>query len=196
MRSEAALKGPKVNAPLNLLADRPMVDATAVLAAALAALFVAVTSPAGVALPARVRGHSQPGGARIPGTSFELAPTVAAGAMAALLQSHRDATFAQRFAETLARTDTASRAAPGYGQTGPLMAEVLAVCSTGLAKRTDEMQTGAPALPMDAALVALEASLAAQFRPEEVKRVLVCFKNPATLAAMPIRDFMALLVRL
>jgi len=173
-----------------------MVDATAVLAAALAALFVAVTSPAGVALPARVRGHSQPGGARIPGTSFELAPTAAAGAMAALLLSHRDATFAQHFAETLAQADAASRAAPGHGQTGPLMAEVLAVCGTGLAKRTDEMQTSAPALPMDAALVALAASLAHQFRPEEVKRVLACFENSDALAAMPVSDFVALLVRL
>lgn len=116
--------------------------------------------------------------------------------MAALLQSHCDATFAQRFAETLAQADAASRAAPGYGQTGPLMAEVLAVCGTVFAMSAYEMQTSAPALPMDAALVALEASLATQFRPEEVKRVLAWFEQPSALAAMPVRDFMALLVRL
>ena len=166
------------------------------LASALAAMLAAVNSGAGVALPERVRGHSQPGGARIPGTSFELAPTAAAGAMVALLQDYRDATFAQRFAETLAQVDAASRVAPSHGQTGPLMEEVLVVCGTGFAMSAYEMQTSAPALPMDAALAALAASLAAQFRPDEAQRVLACFEQPSALAAIPVRDFMALLVRL
>ena len=173
-----------------------MVDATAVLAAALAAALAAVNSSAGATLPERVRGQSQPGGARIPGTSFELAPAAAAAAMAALLQGYGDAAFVQRFAETLAQADAASRAAPGHGQTGPLMGEVLAVCGTGFAMSAYEIQTSAPALPMDATLAALAASLAAQFRPDEARRVLACFANPVALAAMPVRDFMALLVRL
>jgi len=173
-----------------------MVDATAVLAAALAAALAAVNSSAGATLPERVRGQSQPGGARIPGTSFELAPAAAAAAMAALLQGYGDAAFVQRFAETLAQADAASRAAPGHGQTGPLMGEVLAVCGTGFAMSAYEIQTIAPALPMDATLAALAASLAAQFRPDEARRVLACFEQPGALAAMPVRDFMALLVRL
>jgi hypothetical protein len=116
--------------------------------------------------------------------------------MAALLQDYLDATFAQRFAETLAQADAASRVAPGHGQTGPLMEEVLAVCGTGFAMSANEMQTSAPALPMDAALAALAASLAAQFRPDEAQRVLAWFEQPSALAAIPVRDFMALLVRL
>jgi hypothetical protein len=178
MRSEAALN--------ELLA----------LAAALAALLAAVNSAAGATLPEQVRGQSQPGGARIPGTSFELAPAAAAEAMVALLQDYRDATFAQRFAETLAQADAASRAAPGHGQTGPLIAEVLAVCSTGLARPTDEMHSTALVPPMEAALAELATSLITQFRPDEANRVLACFANPVALAAMPVRDFMALLVRL
>jgi hypothetical protein len=116
--------------------------------------------------------------------------------MVALLQDYRDATFAQRFAETLAQADAASRAAPSHGQTGPLMEEVLVVCGTGFAMSAYEMQTSAPALPIDAVLAALAASLAAQFRPDEAQRVLACFENPQALAAMPVRDFIALLVRL
>ena len=185
-----------MNAPLNLLSDRPMVEATAVLAAALAALFVAGTSPAGIALPARVRGHSQPGGARIPGTSFELAPTVAAGAMAALLERHCDATFAQRFAETLAQADAASRAAPGYGQTGPTMTEVLALCGVAAAPSPSTAGSAVPAHTLASAVGALASAMRPQFRADEEQRVLACFEQPSALAAMPVRDFMALLVRL
>ena len=76
------------------------------------------------------------------------------------------------------------------------MEEVLVVCGTGFAMSAYEMQTSAPALPMDAALAALAASLAAQFRPDEAQRVLTCFEQPGVLAGMPVRDFMALLVRL
>ena len=182
--------------PLSAPTAEPTSGSLAVLAAALAALLAAVNSAASATLPERVRGQSQAGGARIPGTSFELAPAAAAEAMVALLQDYRDATFVQRFVETLARTDAASRAAPGHGQAGPLMEEVLVVCGTGFAMSAYEMQTSAPALPMDAALAALAASLAAQFRPDEAQRVLACFVNPVALAAMPVRDFMALLVRL
>jgi hypothetical protein len=42
------------------------------------------------------------------------------------------------------------------------MEEVLVVCGTGFAMSAYEMQTSAPALPMDAVLAALAASLAAQ----------------------------------
>jgi hypothetical protein len=182
MRSEAALN--------ELLA----------LAAALAALLAAVNSAAGATLPEQVRGQSQPGGARIPGTSFELAPANAAAAMVTLLQGcgagHDDGPFVPRLAETLAQADAASRAAPGHGQTGPLIAEVLAVCSTGLARPTDEMHSTALVPPMEAALAELATSLITQFRPDEANRVLACFANPVALAAMPVRDFMALLVRL
>ena len=168
----------------------------AALAAALAALLAAVNSAAGAMLPEQVRGQSEPGGARIPGTSFELVPGSAAAAMVTLLNGCGDVPFVQRLAETIAQADAASRVAPGHGQIGPLMEEVLAVCGTGFAMSAYEMQTSAPALPMDAALAALAASLAAQFRPDEARRVLACFANPVALAAMPVRDFMALLVRL
>ncbi len=145
-----------------------------------------MNSSAGATLPERVRGQSQPGGARIPGTSFELAPAAAAVAMAALLQGYGDAAFVQRFAETLTHKDSASRVAPGYGQDGPLMAEVLAVCMPPSVAAPDDV----------APLVALASALQFQFRPEEAQRVLACFENPAGLVAMPVRDFMALLVRL
>lgn len=116
--------------------------------------------------------------------------------MVALLQDYRDATFTQRFAETLAQADAASRVAPGHGQIGPLMGEVLVVCGTGLAKATDETQSTALVPPMEVALAELATSLVIQFRPDEAQRVLACFEQPGALAAMPVRDFMALLVRL
>ena len=164
----------------------PTSGSLAVLAAALAALLAAVNPAASAALPERVRGHSEPGGARIPGTSFELTPAAAAAAMAALLQGYGDAAFVQRFAETLAHKDAASRVAPGYGQDGPLMAEVLAVCMPPSVAAPDDV----------APLVALASALQFQFRPEEAQRVLACFENSDAFAAMPVRDFIALLVRL
>ena len=164
----------------------PASSSLAVLAAALAAALAAVNSSAGATLPERVRGQSQPGGARIPGTSFELAPAAAAAAMAALLQDYGDAVFVHRFAETLAHKDAVSRAAPGHGQDGPLMAELLVVCVPPSVSAPDDV----------APLAALASALQFQFRPEEAQRVLACFKNPDALAAMPVRDFIALLVRL
>ena len=168
----------------------------AVLAAALAALLAAVNSAAGAALPERVRGQSQAGGARIPGTSFELAPAAAAEAMVALLQDYRDATFAQRFAETLAQADAASRVAPGHGQIGPLMEEVLAVCGVAPAPSPSQADGAVPAHTLASAVGALASAMRPQFRTDEAQRVLACFEQPGALAAMPVRDFMALLVRL
>ena len=182
--------------PLSALTGEPASSSLAVLAAALAALLAAVNSTVGTTLPERMRGRSQPGGARIPGTSFELAPSIAAQAMTELLQGYGDATFAQRFAERLAQKDAASRVATGFGETGPLMAEVLAVCGTGFAMSADATRSAVLVLPHDVALTALTTSLATQFRPEEAKRVLACFENPQALSAMPVRDFIALLVRL
>lgn len=188
MRSEAAVNGPATPHE--------------VLAAALGALLKAVSGPVGNELPSTLRGHSQPGGARIPGTSFEATPSSAAEAMAALLQGHGDAAFVQRFAETLAQQDAASRAAPGHGHDGPQMAEVLAVCapwSIQLAPNGSGVAAGpepASALGDVAPLAALASALQFQFRPEEARRVLACFENPDTLAARPVRDFIALLVRL
>ena len=157
-----------------------------VLAAALGALLKAVNGPVGGELPSTLRGHGQPGGARIPGTSFEATPASAAQAIAVLLQSYGDAAFVQRFAETLAQHDAASRAAPGHGHDGPLMAEVLAVCVPPSVSVPDDV----------APLAALASALQLQFRPEEAQRVLACFENPQALSAMPVRDFIALLVRL
>ena len=166
------------------------------LVSALAAMLAAVNSGAGVALPERVRGHSQPGGARIPGTSFELAPTAAAGAMVALLQDYRDATFAQRFAETLAQVDAASRVAPSHGQTGPLMEEVLVVCGVAAAPSPSQADGAMPAHTLASAVGELGSALRHQFKPDEAQRVLTCFEQPGVLAGMPVRDFRALLVRL
>jgi len=66
------------------------------------------------------------------------------------------------------------------------MAELLAVCVPPSASAPDDV----------APLAALASALQFQFRPEEAQRVLACFENPAGLAAMPVRDFIALLVRL
>ena len=172
--------------PVNEQGEQSVAERSAVLAATLAALLAAVNTEAGAVLPARLRGHSQPGGARIPGTSFEATPASAAEAMAALWQGHGDTAFVQRFAETLAQQDAASRAAPGHGHDGPLMAEVLAVCVPPSVSVPDDV----------APLAALASALQLQFRPEEAQRVLACFENPQALAAIPVRDFIALLVRL
>ena len=168
----------------------------AALADALAALLAAVNSAASAALPEQMHGRGQPGGARIPGTSFELAPAAAAEAMVALLQDYRDATFAQRFAETLAQVDAASRVAPGHGQIGPLMEEVLAVCGVAPAPSPSTAGSAAPAHTLASAVDALASAMRPQFRTDEAQRVLACFEQPGALAAMPVRDFMALLVRL
>ena len=100
--------------------------------------------------------------------------------------SHDDGPSVQRLAKTLAQADAASRAAPGHGQTGPLMEEVLAVCGVA----------AAPANTLASAVGALASAMRPQFRTDEAQRVLACFEQPGVLAAMPVRDFMALLVRL
>ncbi len=182
--------------PLSTPTAEPTSGSLAVLAAALAALLAAVNSAAGAKLSEGVRGQSQTGGARIPGTSFELAPAAAAEAMVALLQDYRDATFAQRFAETLAQADAASRVAPGHGQTGPLMEEVLAVCGVVVAPSPSTAGSAVPAHTLSSAVDALASAMRPQFRADEAQRVLACFEQPGALAAMPVRDFMALLVRL
>ncbi len=172
----------------------------AALAAALAALLAAVNSAAGATLPEQVRGQSEPGGARIPGTSFELAPASAAAAMVTLLHrcgtGHDDGPFVQRLAETIAQADAASRAAPGQGQIGPLMEEVLAVCGVAAAPSPSQADGAVPAHTLASAVGALASSMQPQFRTDEAQRVLACFEQPGALAAMPVRDFMALLVRL
>ena len=172
----------------------------AALAAALAALLAAVNSAAGAMLPERVRGQSQAGGARIPGTSFELAPAAAAEAMVTLLHrcgtGHDDGPFVQRLAETIAQADAASRVAPGHGQTGPLMEEVLAVCRAAAAPSLAQAGGAVPAHTLASAVGALASAMRPQFRTDEAQRVLACFEQPGALAAMPVRDFMALLVRL
>jgi hypothetical protein len=116
--------------------------------------------------------------------------------MVALLQDYRDATFTQRFAETLAQADAASRAAPGHGQTGPLMEEVLAVCGVAAAPSPSQAGCAVPAHTLASAVGALASAMRPQFRADEAQRVLACFEQPGVLAAMPVRDFMALLVRL
>ena len=155
-----------------------------------------MNSAASAALPEQMHGRSQLGGARIPGTSFELAPAAAAEAMVALLQDHRDATFAQRFAEMIAQADAASRAAPGHGQIGPLMEEVLAVRGVAPAPSPSTAGSAVPAHSLASAVDALASAMRPQFRTDEAQRVLACFEQPGALAAMPVRDFMALLVRL
>ena len=168
----------------------------AALAAALAALLAAVNSAAGAMLPEQVRGQSEPGGARIPGTSFELVPGSAAAAMVTLLNGCGDVPFVQRLAETLAQADAASRAAPGHGQTGPLMEEVLAGCGVAAAPSPSQADGAVPAHTLASAVDALASAMRPQFRTDEAQRVLACFEQPGALAAMPVRDFMALLVRL
>ncbi len=188
--------------PVNEQGEQSVAEGLAVLADVVAALLAAVNAEAGAALPARLRGHCQSGGARIPGTSIEATPASAAEAMAALLQGLGDTAFVQRFAEALAQHDAASRAAPRYGQDGPLMAEMLAVCAPRSVqpapKGSGVAADAVPAIVLGGAgpLAALASALQFQFRPEEVKRVLACFENSDALAAMPVSDFVALLVRL
>ena len=77
-----------------------------------------------------------------------------------------------------------------------MMEEVLAVCRAAAAPSLAQADGAMPAHTLASAVAALASAMRPQFRADEVQRVLACFEQPGVLAAMPVRDFMALLVRL
>ena len=77
-----------------------------------------------------------------------------------------------------------------------MMEEVLVVCGAAAAPSPSQADSSVPANTLASAVGALASAMRPQFRADEAQRVLACFAQPGMLAAMPVRDFMALLVRL
>jgi hypothetical protein len=155
------------------------------LMASLAGLFTALQDP-GFArqLGPAVQGGSLPGGARVPGTSFELEPAAVAQRLAALLG---DA------AGILAHADFSARRAVLEGRTPPSMREVFEALQS--APGTVDRHEGELAVPPSELAARYHASVAALYPPKQQARVQGLFADPEALDAMPVQVFMAALVR-
>lgn len=120
----------------------------------------------------RSRGATQPGGARVPGTCFELAPAEAAVDIALLLAWPAAPGAPQlQLAQLLAQADARARAAVLRGQLPPTVAELLAQWQ--------------PEATWPAAEVALADAVA----------VDALFADAVQLLQMPVQRFVAALVR-
>ena len=146
------------------------------LRAATARVLGAATDPQCRAqLGPRTAGATLPGGARVPGTCFELSPAEAAADIACLLcwPAAPDAP-ALTLAQLLAQADAQARAAVLAGQLPMTVGELM-------------MQIHAAALPPSHWMQAPEAA--------ESSAVAVLFDDAQQLAQMPVQRFVAALVR-
>jgi hypothetical protein len=129
------------------------------------------------------------GGARVPGTSYELDATVAERAMRELLAlagGHADALLA-----ALARADVAARFAALTGKSPPVLADLYAHCTAEVAA------AGSESLP--AALRRLYVAAERLFTLTQMRRIdQQCHDwsaQPESLDAMPVQQFVARWVR-
>jgi hypothetical protein len=152
---------------------------------ALTAAFVALQDPLFVqALGPSTQGGSLPGGARVPGTSFELPLAEAASRLQLLLGAA---------GPLLAAADFKARQAILEGAVPPAMHELFAeMASLRGAGRLQDAEA-----PLDAAEGAarFRAAVAALYPPKQQPRVQGLFDDPDALDAMPVQAFMAALVR-
>lgn len=124
----------------------------------------------------RAAGATVPGGARVPGTCFELTPAEAAADIATLLcwPDAPDAS-ALTLAQLLAQADMQSRAAVLTGQTPITVGELM-------------MQMDAAALPQASWMHAAESVA-------EPSAIAVLFDDAQRLTQLPVQRFVAALVR-
>lgn len=129
------------------------------------------------------------GGARVPGTSYELPPARAAQAMQALL-AQRDGR-ADALLAALAEADIEARLAALVGRAPPQVASLYAHCTAGIAAE------GSQSLPT--ALKRLYLAAEKIFTLTHMRRIdKQCFAwtdRPASLDEMPVQQFVARFVR-
>lgn len=150
---------------------------TAVLRVAMGRVLQAAAQPQCRALIGpRTAGATVPGGARVPGTCFELTQDEAAADIATLLcwPQEPDAP-ARTLAQLLAQADAESRAAVLRGERPLTVGELM-------------MQLQAAALPQTSWMGASAAA-------PEASAVAVLFDDEAQLVQLPVQRFVAALVR-
>lgn len=130
------------------------------------------------------------GGARIPGTSYELPPRTAARAMQQLL-AIRGVNEGQAFADALADADVAARAAALSGQQPPVVGSLYPLCTPALALQGSES--------LRAALLRLYTVCEKMFTLTHMRRIdemLVEWgQSPQLIDAMAVQKFVAQFVR-
>lgn len=153
-----------------------------------ASMLEALYDPAVVRVLATLRpADMRPGGARVPGTSYELEAATAVRAMRELLALR--GVRADRFTERLAAADIAARSAMLHGTPPPVLASLYACC-------TDDLPgSEAP----DVALRRLYLAAERLFTNTHMRRLdRQCFawsEQPATIDQMPVQQFIASFVR-
>jgi hypothetical protein len=131
----------------------------------------------------------RPGGARVPGTSYELEAATAARAMRDLLSLR--GLYADALVQALAEADIVARYAMLAGQAPPTLASLYQHCTRDMAA------PGADSL--DAALKALVAAAEKIFTPTQARRIAALGEQvraqPTRFDAMPVQQFIAGFVR-
>ncbi len=160
------------------------------LLAVTAALLEALYDAGAVAVLATLRpADMRPGGARVPGTSYELEADNAARAMRALLALR--GVQADALLQAMAQADLIARYAVLAGQAPPTLATLYQHCTRDI--------TLAEAESLDAALAALQAAGEKLFTPGQARRIAALCAQlraaPQTLDGMPVQQYIAGFVR-
>ncbi len=155
-----------------------------------ASLLDALYDSAAVRVLATLRpADMRPGGARIPGTSYELEAETAARAMRELMALR--GVRADALLQALAESDRLARQAVLAGTPPPTLASLYSLCTPDTATAGSES--------LDAALSALGAACEKLFTPTHARRIASFCQQlaaqPARIDAMPVQVFIAGLVR-
>lgn len=160
------------------------------LLAVTSALLEALYDPASVQVLATLRpADMHPGGARVPGTSYELEPATATRTMRALLALR--GVRADALIQALAQADQVARYAVIAGQPPPTLASLYQHCTR------DITATGSDGL--DAALKGLLAAAEKIFTPTQSRRIAQLCQlvrgAPAQLDVIQVQQYVAGFVR-
>lgn len=155
-----------------------------------AALLDALYDPEAVKVLATLRpADMRPGGARVPGTSYELEVDNAARAMRGLLSLR--GVQADALLQALAQSDLTARYAMLAGQAPPTVASLYQHCTRDIAPPGSESLEGA--------LAALQAAAEKLFTPGQSRRIAaLCARiraEPVAFDAMPVQQYVAGFVR-
>lgn len=165
-------------------------QARARLMGVMAALLEALYPPSAIEVLRTLKpADMRPGGARVPGTSYELPVTTAARVMQKLA-AQRDVT-ADRLLAQLAVADELARLAALTGKAPPTVASLYPHCVAGV--------TGVADVSLNDALQRLFRACEALFSLTHLRRLdqqcTAWSADPATLDAMPVQQFVARFVR-
>jgi hypothetical protein len=155
-----------------------------------AALLEALYDPGAVPVLATLKpADMRPGGARVPGTSYELEPANAARAMRELLALR--GVQANALLEALAQADQVARYAVLAGEPPPTLALLYPHCTRDI--------SAAGSLSLAAALKALLTAAERIFTPTQSRRIAglcqLVREEPARLDSIPVQQYVAGFVR-